>query len=84
MVQNTWPEGDTATAEAIKINSLKVRDTLAATSGYGGLTVYSNYANGDESLPEVYGWEEWRLEKLKKLKAQWDPENRMRYYVPLA
>ncbi|KAI0384963.1 hypothetical protein F5Y04DRAFT_202214 [Hypomontagnella monticulosa] len=48
------------------------------------LRAYVNYANGDESLPEVYGWEEWRLEKLKKLKAQWDPENKMRYYVPLA
>ncbi|KAI1777235.1 hypothetical protein F4818DRAFT_341465 [Hypoxylon cercidicola] len=46
------------------------------------LRAYVNYAHGDESPQEVYGWEEWRLEKLKKLKMQWDPENRMRYYVP--
>ncbi|KAI1073599.1 hypothetical protein F5B20DRAFT_574658 [Whalleya microplaca] len=47
------------------------------------LRAYVNYANGDESLPEVYGWEEWRLEKLRKLKNMWDPDNRMRYYVPI-
>ncbi|KAI1769305.1 hypothetical protein GGR53DRAFT_527570 [Hypoxylon sp. FL1150] len=46
------------------------------------LRTYVNYAHGDESPQEVCGWEEWRLEKLKKLKEEWDPENRMRYYVP--
>ncbi|KAK6845412.1 hypothetical protein PG995_015522 [Apiospora arundinis] len=48
------------------------------------LRAYVNYAHGTESLQEIYGWEEWRLEKLKRLKAQWDPENRMRYYAPIA
>ncbi|KAK8134242.1 FAD-linked oxidoreductase chyH [Apiospora sp. TS-2023a] len=47
------------------------------------LRAYVNYAHGDESLQEMYGWEEWRLEKLRRLKAQWDPENRMRYYAPI-
>ncbi|KAF2973017.1 hypothetical protein GQX73_g638 [Xylaria multiplex] len=47
------------------------------------LRAYVNYADGGESLAEVYGWEDWRLEKLRKLKAQWDPKNRMRYYVPI-
>ncbi|CAG8958962.1 hypothetical protein HYFRA_00012959 [Hymenoscyphus fraxineus] len=47
------------------------------------LRAYVNYADGTESLHEVYGWESWRLEKLKKLKAQWDPQNKMRYYVPI-
>ncbi|RYP52809.1 hypothetical protein DL768_002058 [Monosporascus sp. mg162] len=47
------------------------------------LRAYVNYAHGDESVQEVYGWENWRLEKLRRLKAQWDPENRMRYYVPI-
>jgi len=48
------------------------------------LRAYVNYAHGTESLQEMYGWEEWRLEKLKSLKAKWDPENRMRYYAPIA
>ncbi len=56
---------------------------LEASDDPTRLRAYVNYANGDESLEEVYGWEEWRLEKLRKLKARWDPENRMRYYVPI-
>lgn len=48
------------------------------------LRAYVNYAHGSERLEEVYGWDEWRLEKLKSLKKKWDPENRMRYYVPIA
>ncbi|KAI1418448.1 hypothetical protein F5Y13DRAFT_149192 [Hypoxylon sp. FL1857] len=47
------------------------------------LRAYVNYANGDESLQAVYGWEEWRLKKLRKLKSKWDPKNTMRYYVPI-
>ncbi|CAG8973974.1 hypothetical protein HYALB_00010094 [Hymenoscyphus albidus] len=47
------------------------------------LRAYVNYADGTESLHEFYGWEAWRIEKLKKLKAQWDPQNKMRYYVPI-
>ncbi|PQE31559.1 hypothetical protein CJF32_00009371 [Rutstroemia sp. NJR-2017a WRK4] len=47
------------------------------------LRAYVNYADGSESLNAVYGWEGWRLEKLREIKAKWDPENRMRYYVPI-
>lgn len=46
------------------------------------LRAYVNYANGDEPLEAVYGWEEWRLKKLRQLKHQWDPANKMKYYVP--
>ncbi|KAI1459380.1 hypothetical protein F4805DRAFT_473318 [Annulohypoxylon moriforme] len=47
------------------------------------LRAYVNYANGDESLKAIYGWEDWRLEKLRRLKSLWDPQNKMRYYVPI-
>ncbi|KAI0915159.1 FAD-binding domain-containing protein [Ustulina deusta] len=47
------------------------------------LRAYVNYAHGDEDPREVYGWEDWRLQKLRELKARWDPENKMRYYVPI-
>ncbi|KAI0814416.1 hypothetical protein GGR55DRAFT_431499 [Xylaria sp. FL0064] len=46
------------------------------------LHAYVNYANGDEPLEAVYGWDEWRLQKLRQLKQQWDPKNKMKYYVP--
>ncbi|KAI1124475.1 hypothetical protein F5Y10DRAFT_249357 [Nemania abortiva] len=46
------------------------------------LRAYVNYANGDEPIEAVYGWEGWRLKKLRLLKHQWDPANKMKYYVP--
>lgn len=48
------------------------------------LRAYVNYAHGTESLEEVYGWDESRLARLRKLKAKWDPKNRMRYYMPIS
>jgi hypothetical protein len=48
-----------------------------------GLRAYVNYAHGDEPLGAVYGWEAWRLERLSALKKKYDPQNRMRYYVPI-
>ncbi|KAL8638721.1 MAG: hypothetical protein Q9228_004148 [Teloschistes exilis] len=46
-------------------------------------SAYINYAHGDESLEAVYGYEPWRLEKLRKLKKSWDPENKFRFYNPI-
>jgi FAD/FMN-containing dehydrogenase len=37
--------------------------------------VYVNYEFGNEGLGSVYG-EEWRLEKLRALKRQYDPKDR--------
>ncbi|ROT38916.1 FAD-binding domain-containing protein [Sodiomyces alkalinus F11] len=46
---------------------------------------YVNYATGYdfETLEGIYGREPWRLEKLLRLKAEYDPNNRFRFYVPL-
>ncbi|KAK7906563.1 hypothetical protein PG985_016300 [Apiospora marii] len=46
-------------------------------------TTYVNYGLGDESLESIYGYEPWRLEKLRSLKKAYDPNNKFRYYVPL-
>ncbi|KAK0615698.1 hypothetical protein B0T17DRAFT_538844 [Bombardia bombarda] len=46
-------------------------------------STYINYGLGDESLESIYGYEPWRLEKLRGLKHKYDPENRFRYYVPI-
>ena len=55
----------------------KVRDALVETSGYDGLAVYVNYANGDEKLEHIYGAE--KLPRLAKLKKKYDPSNVFRY-----
>ncbi|KAK8130695.1 hypothetical protein PG999_003075 [Apiospora kogelbergensis] len=72
--------GDPVEAAA---NSLgrDVRAALAATSGYGNLTVYVNYAWGDESLESIYGAK--KLPRLARLKAQYDPSNVFQFYHAL-
>ncbi|KAI8965610.1 FAD-binding domain-containing protein [Daldinia sp. FL1419] len=46
---------------------------------------YVNYASGYkyESLESIYGYEPWRLERLRGLKHKYDPENRFRFFVPI-
>ncbi|KAL9114276.1 MAG: hypothetical protein Q9227_001698 [Pyrenula ochraceoflavens] len=39
-------------------------------------TAYVNYAMGDEPPEQIYGYEPWRLERLRNLKQKYDPLNR--------
>ncbi|KAL9007587.1 MAG: hypothetical protein Q9180_009622, partial [Flavoplaca navasiana] len=43
-------------------------------------TTYVNYAYGDEKMEEVYGYEEWRIQRLRALKREWDPCGRMGWF----
>lgn len=60
---------------------------FTAVSGYGRLQQYVNYGNTTSTLkdsPEaLYGYEPWRLKKLRLLKAKYDPGNVFRWYQPL-
>ncbi|KAL8672821.1 MAG: hypothetical protein Q9168_002732 [Polycauliona sp. 1 TL-2023] len=47
------------------------------------VNAYVNYANGYEPVEQWYGHEAWRLERLRGLKAKYDPHNRFRYYNPI-
>ncbi|KAL8767160.1 MAG: hypothetical protein Q9209_006251 [Squamulea sp. 1 TL-2023] len=47
------------------------------------VTAYLNYANGDETLEAVYGYDSWRLERLRALKKRYDPNNNFRFYNPI-
>ncbi|KAB2110233.1 hypothetical protein AG0111_0g2008 [Alternaria gaisen] len=57
------------------------------TSGYGRLQQYVSYGNGTSTMkdpPEaLYGYEPWRLERLRNLKMKYDPDNVFRWYQPL-
>ncbi|KAF7505278.1 hypothetical protein GJ744_001065 [Endocarpon pusillum] len=46
---------------------------------------YVNYAQDKdyETLQSTYGYEPWRLDKQRSLKAKYDPQNRFRYFVPI-
>lgn len=47
------------------------------------LNAYVNYAYGDETLEQMYGYEPWRLTKLKALKKKYDRMNSFRFYNPI-
>lgn len=36
-----------------------------------------------ETLESIYGYESWRLDRLRSLKVAYDPENRFRFFVPI-
>ncbi|KAJ5420631.1 hypothetical protein N7465_003150 [Penicillium sp. CMV-2018d] len=45
---------------------------------------YVNYAIGGEELPQVYGRDVNRLEKLQVIKTKFDPYNKFGFYASLA
>jgi FAD/FMN-containing dehydrogenase len=45
---------------------------------------YVNYAHGDEKLESLYGYEPWRLEKLRALKKEYDPKGKFSFYAPIS
>ncbi|KAF4628137.1 hypothetical protein G7Y89_g10017 [Cudoniella acicularis] len=47
------------------------------------LSAYVNYANGDESQQAVYGYELWRLQRLKGLKETYDPQGKFNFFEPI-
>ena len=55
---------------------------MEPTSGYKKLYVYQNYAHS-ELLQSYYGYEPWRLAKLEKLKAKYDPRGHFNGYAPI-
>lgn len=46
-------------------------------------TTYVNYAGGYESLESRYGYDSWRLERLRALKKEYDPRNKFAWYNPI-
>ncbi|KAM7192572.1 hypothetical protein V8F20_008781 [Naviculisporaceae sp. PSN 640] len=80
-------DGDLAGQERVKKSwewASEVRD-LWNSGQRPGRTVntYVNYASGDESVESMYGYDSWRLERLRALKKKYDPENRFRSYNPI-
>lgn len=62
----------------------KIRDVLYAGSGEANLNTYVNYAYGDETAKAWYGADEWRQERLKTLKQEYDPSGKFSFYAPIA
>ncbi|KAL8767029.1 MAG: hypothetical protein Q9194_006104 [Teloschistes cf. exilis] len=59
------------------------QDAWIESSGYGRLQQYINYGHGSKDPPEaLYGYEPWRLERLRALKEELDPERSFNAYQP--
>jgi hypothetical protein len=69
--------GDAVTQNASIALGLELRDELVAESGYPELTVFVNYAHGDEKLDRIYGAD--KLPRLAALKKKWDPKRVFSY-----
>lgn len=57
------------------------RTALAATSGFDELSVYVNFAHGDEGPRAWYTRE--KLDRLTSLKRRWDPMELFSFYQPV-
>ena len=79
------PTGDAGEDERLdgeaKKYGMRMREAIAAGQE---VNAYVNYAVGDEKVEEVYGHESWRVEKLRRLKMEFDPEGRFGFYNPIA
>lgn len=82
LVQYT-PAGPEVDEQARELGNA-LRDILHRGTGRSELRTYVNYAYGDEAPEEWYGHEEWRMERLRALKAKYDPEGRFSFYAPAA
>ncbi|KAJ6019379.1 FAD binding domain-containing protein [Penicillium canescens] len=55
------------------------------TSGYGRLQQYVNYGNTTlkaDPVQALYGYEPWRLQRLRELKQRYDPDGLFSWYQP--
>lgn len=73
MLQMRWPGLTNPFGETANAFAKGLRDELAATSDYAGLSAHVNYAWGDETLEQIYRKD--KLERLVSLKQKWDPTN---------
>lgn len=77
------PNGPALDEKARKLGE-DLRNTLHKGSCREELHTYVNYAFGDETKQNWYGYESWRQEKLSWLKSKYDPTNKFAFYAPIA
>lgn len=76
---------DDSVAEAADEWAREWRDRMADPkhSGYDREYVYVNYAHGDEPREAIYGYEPWRLQRLRALKKRYDPHGFFNGFHPV-
>lgn len=80
---NYKPRGPALDAAAKQLGD-SLRQILFKASGDEDIRAYINYAYGDETMPQIYGSESWRLDRLRDLKSKYDPKGRFSFYEPIS
>ncbi|KAK3994189.1 hypothetical protein QBC44DRAFT_322800 [Cladorrhinum sp. PSN332] len=73
-----WPIGNKTLDEEAQRWGKQIWKALSGTAQKRS---YANYAWGDEGPQALYGYEPWRLQKLKTLKKKYDPQGRFGYFA---
>lgn len=73
------------TALDLKVKKLgdSLRQILHKGTGLSEVRTYVNYAYGDETPQEWYGYEAWRQSRLQSLKQKYDPKHQFSFYAPI-
>ncbi|KAJ4263806.1 hypothetical protein NW762_005839 [Fusarium torreyae] len=77
------PQGPELDKQAAELGK-RLRDILHKGSGQAEMYSYFNYAFGEETKENIYGYESWRQERLLALKNKYDPHRRFGFYTPIA
>ncbi|KAI1655194.1 FAD binding domain-containing protein [Daldinia decipiens] len=80
LYQTTYTDESVAPAADAWARSLRDEVIKPEHSGYDIESVYMNYAHGNEKLEAMYGYEPWRLERLRSLKRRYDPKGFFNFY----
>ncbi|KAK4507273.1 hypothetical protein PRZ48_001008 [Zasmidium cellare] len=78
-----WPRERTDLEGQARDYGVRIQEALVRGSEDGRLHSYVNYAAGNEGMEALWGYEPWRLEKLRKLKKLYDPHGKFNFYLPI-
>lgn len=78
----TYDSGNATLDTTVATYGKKIRSFLLKNTGLN-LGAYVNYAHGDESQQATYGYEGWRLQKLRVLKKRYDPTGKFNFFEPI-
>ncbi|KAF5238384.1 hypothetical protein FANTH_10331 [Fusarium anthophilum] len=80
----TYKPGDAELDKKAASVGNELRHILHRASGQYHMSVYVNYAFGNEDPISWYGKENWRQERLKSLKNKYDPKRKFSFFGPVA
>ncbi|TGJ83285.1 hypothetical protein E0Z10_g5504 [Xylaria hypoxylon] len=80
----SWvPSGSDVAQKATDFGK-RLRQILYEGTGKSELHSYVNYAFGDETPQNWYGYEQHRQQRLLRLKNKYDPDRKFSFYAPVA